>query len=99
MDFYEYKRQIMTLEKKYSKNKVLANIKKYFPEDFDSRSFLYYFCITLMNGSEFLDSCRRGMAYETRAFYLMSPKDKNTRKKNLLIEKNEHNSAGLFSER
>ena len=89
MDFYEYKRQIITLEKKYSKNKVLANIKKLFPEDFDSRSFLYYFCIALMNGSEFLDACRRGMAFETRAFYLMSPKDKNTRKKNLLIEKND----------
>ena len=89
MDFYEYKRQIMTLEKKYAKNKVLANIKKFFPEDFDSRSFLYYFCISLMCGGEFVDACRRGTSYETRAYGLISPKNKSTRRKNLTIEKND----------
>ena len=89
MDFYEYKRQIMTLEKKYAKNKVVANIKKFFPEDFDSRSFLYYFCISLMCGGEFVDACRRGTSYETRAYGLISPKNKSTRRKNLTIEKSD----------
>ena len=89
MDFYEYKRQIMTLEKKYAKNKVIANIKKFFPEDFDSRSFLYYFCISLMCGGEFVDACRRGNSYETRAFGLISPKNKGSRRKNLTIEKSD----------
>ncbi len=89
MDFYEYKRQIMTLEKKYAKNKVLANIKKFFPEDFDSRSFLYYFCISLMCGGEFVDACRRGTSYETRAYGLISPKSRSSRKKNLTVEKSD----------
>ena len=88
-DFSEYKRQLLTLEKKYAKNKVISKIQRLFSDDFDSRSFLYYYCITLINGSEPQGSNRRYGYCETKAYTLIRPGSRSKRKKLLTIERND----------
>lgn len=91
MDFSEYSRQLMMLEKKNSWNEVISNVRQLFPNDFDSRSFLYYFCVALINGSEPGEAVRkRGCGWcETPAFALISPGKRSRRKLALMTEKDD----------
>ena len=89
MDYFEYKRQILTLEKKFNKNKYISNTIKLFPNDFDSRSFLYYFSIALINGAEACEPHRRSGYCETEAYMLFAPGKRVSRKKGMTITRDD----------
>ncbi|WP_022932120.1 ATP-binding protein [Treponema bryantii] len=89
MDYFEYKRQILTLEKKYGRNKFIQNALKQFSNDFDSRSFLYYFSVALINGAEACAPHRRYGYCETEAFMLLAPGKRISRKKGMTIDRND----------
>ena len=89
MDYFEYKRQILTLEKKFAKNKYISNTKKFFPEDFDSRSFLYYFSVALINGEESGELIHKYGYCETNAFILIAPGNRSSRKKGMTVERDD----------
>ncbi|MBO4628380.1 MAG: ATP-binding protein [Treponema sp.] len=83
MDFCEYKRQVCNLENQNAQNVMIKSIKKLFPDDFDTRSFLYFYCFSTVNNSEpFENEARRGFQ-QSSAFRFISGSKRYNRAKSL----------------
>lgn len=89
LNFYEYNRQLLVMEKNYADNIVISNAVKIFPEDADSRGILYFFCNTLINGEEPKEPKPKSTYYETCSYLLINPSKRNFRKKKLSIERDD----------
>lgn len=89
LNFYEYNRQLLVMEKNYENNSVIANAVKSFPQDPDSRGLLYFFCNTLINGEEPKEPKLKYTYYETYAYSLINPSKRNLRKKKLSMQRDD----------
>ena len=94
MNYSEYTRQLATAERKNADSEIVKTIKNLFPDDFDTRSILYYLSLcTILDTNLFEEEGR-----ETRKFplflSLISPQKKYARKNalyddsDILIKKN-----------
>ena len=81
--FPEYKRQIMNFEKKNCENKIIKSITSLFPDDFDSRIILYYFCFVTVNQEEPFSTRENGAIKESIVYRFVSPKNRISRRMSL----------------
>ena len=89
MNYTEYKRQMFSLEKRYENNEAVSNIKKIYPDDYDSRFILYYFCISQICGVEIKGPSQKRGCWESPVCELVSLECQSVRERNLFVEKND----------
>ena len=89
MNYTEYKRQMFFLEKRFENNEAVANIKKIYPDDYDSRFILYYFCISQICGVEIKGPSQKRGYWESPVCELVSLECQSVRERNLFVEKND----------
>ena len=83
MSFMEYRRQLCNFERKYAEAGIIKSIVNLFPDDFDSRSFLYYFSFSTVMGSEPFEVENRREIQESAVFNFITPGKKYVRRASL----------------
>lgn len=94
MNYSEYTRQLATAERKNADSEIVKTIKNLFPDDFDTRSILYYLSLcTILDTNLFEEEGRENRKFPL-FLSLISPQKKYARKNalyddsDILIKKN-----------
>lgn len=83
----EYSRQIEICERNNQHFEIIKNITSMFPDDFDSRVLLYYFCYSTIYGEECWEPIYRRQKYETNAFFCLPQSSVDKRRREMFNNK------------
>ncbi|MCR4743117.1 MAG: ATP-binding protein [Treponema sp.] len=64
----EYIFRLNDLESRYEKNEVIKNVNNKYPDDIDTRVFIYSLCLRVVNGSDYQDSDEDPSGFDYRIF-------------------------------